>query len=451
MNEELYRIEAEQSVIGSMLIEPRCIGKVMTQLTPDDFSEGNAPIVAAISKLFASQAAIDAVVVLNQMRRDGTYREGETRAQVLGIVEVTPTAANVDQYIGIVQDASKLRRVRQIAAGLLATQTMQEVPGYLEQLAASIHDQQRKDVEDMSTGLIRLYEWLEDKHPVEFLHTSLETLDDQLMLEQGMYMILAGNPSDGKTLLAVQMAIEMSRTKRVGFFSCETSLDKLMRRIASCAASISSSRLRRKQLSKNEYISLAQMHKKLSALKLDRIHSPGYTVADIRAITAAKHYDVIFVDYLQILRPDNPRDPDVRQLQQISRQLHEMAQEMGVLVVALSQYSWETQKQDRTPRVCDIKGSSEIEQNADIICLLSKAGLSKGGSYDWEEKVDTNTLPEGAELRLLQIAKNKDGERNGWMHLLLWGDLQLFQYYDPHPEPDDIPPEFDQGYIGEWT
>lgn len=449
MTEE-YRIEAEQSIIGSMLIEPRCIGTVMSQLRPDDFSPGHAPIVAAVLTLFSAQQPVDAVTVLAQMRRDGTYREPDTRNQVIGIVDVTPTAANVGEYIRIVAEAAKLRRVQQIAGALMRAQTLDEVPGHLDRLAASIHDQQRADVEDMATGITRLFSWLEDQSPVEFLPTSLETLDNQLMLEPGMYVILGGNPSDGKTLLAVQMAMEMARTRRVGFFSCETSLDKLLRRMVSSWASVSSRRLRRKNLRPDDYRMLAQMSGQLTALKLDRIHSPGYTVADIRATTAARGYEIIFVDYLQIVRPDNPRDPDVSQLQQISRQLHQMAQEMGVLVVCLSQYSWESAKQARTPRVSDLKGASEIEQNADVILLLSKAGLSKGGnsSYDWEDTVDPKSIPSGAELRLLQIGKNKDGERGGWLHLLLWGDLQRFQHCQPATEEE--PPDFAQDALKDW-
>lgn len=432
LSAEGYPLEAEAGVIGSMLINPRCIGEVLTRLRPDDFSALNAPIVAAISALFAGRKPLDAVTVLDQMRAAGTYQD-TTRQQVFQLVEVTPTAANVEAYVSIVEEQARLRRVRDRARALLSVRTLGEVPRLLEELAGVTRQEQRQGVEDMTTGILQLYQWLEDEKPVEIIQTGVEKLDKQLWLEQGMYVILAGNPSDGKTLLALQMAMEMAKSKKVGFFSFETSNKKLLRRMVPNRTGVSASKLRAKALNREDYVRMVRAQADLCALTLDRVEASGYSVADIRALTAAKGYEVVFVDYLQIVRPDNPRDPDVRQLQLISRQLHEMAQSLGVLVVALSQFSWETQKQARTPRVSDLKGASEIEQNADVILLLSKAGLSKGGGADWERKVDQRQLPRGSELRLLQIAKNKDGERGTYLHLLMWGDQQRMEYYRPAP------------------
>lgn len=422
--------EAEAGVIGSMLMNPQCVGSVLTRLHADDFSPGNAPLVAAISTLFETQQRVDAVTVLGEMRRVGTFRE-ETRRQVLELVEITPTAANVEEYVRIVEEQSRLRRVRERANRLLTARSLDEVPPVLEELAGVLRQEERRDVEDMAEGITRLFQWLEDERPVETIPTSLPQLDRQLWLEQGMYLILAGNPSDGKTLLALQMALTMAKSKKVGFFSFETNKEKLMRRMVPCFTGVSASRLRSKAVNQEDMNRMVRASAELSALTLDRVHASGYTVADIRALTAARGYQVIFVDYLQIVRPDNPRDPDVRQLQLISRQLHELAQSLGVLVIALSQFSWETQKQSRAPRVSDLKGASEIEQNADVILLLSKAGLSKGGGTDWERKIDQRRLPAGTELRLLQVAKNKDGERGTYLHLLLRGDVQRMEYYQP--------------------
>lgn len=445
MTELDYPLEAEAGVIGSMLMDPRCVGSVLARLHSDDFSDGNAPIVAAIATLFGTQQRVDAVTVLGEMRRAGTFRE-ETRRQVLELVEITPTSANVEQYAAIVEEQSRLRRVRERAGRLMAARSLDEVPQVLEELAGVLRQEERSDVEGMSEGITKLFQWLEDEKPVETIPTSLPQLDRQLWLEQGMYLILAGNPSDGKTLLALQMALTMAKCKKVGFFSFETSLEKLMRRMVPNYTGVSASRLRGKAVRREEWDQMVRASTELSALHLERIHSSGYTVADVRALTAARGYQVIFVDYLQIVRPDNPRDPDVRQLQLISRQLHELAQSLGVLVVALSQFSWETQKQARTPRVSDLKGASEIEQNADVILLLSKAGLSKGGGSDWERRVDQRQLPVGSELRLLQVAKNKDGERGTYLHLLLRGDVQRMEYYQPtaaiqEREAPPLPPE----------
>lgn len=427
-----FPLEAEAGVIGSMLINPQCIGGVLTRLHVDDFSPGNAPVVAAISALFAAQRPLDGVTVLDEMRRAGTYHDG-TRRQVMELVECTPTAANVESYVGIVEEQARLRRVQVTASRLLGVRALADVPPVVEELASALRQERRKDVQGMREGIFELYQWLEDERPPESIPTGLPKLDGQLWLEQGMYVVLAGNPSDGKTLLALQMAMEMAKSKKVGFFSLETGLKKLMRRMVACYTGLSASKLRAKALNRDEWTQLVRAQGELCGLGLDRIAASGYTAADIRALTAARGYQVIFVDYLQIVRPDNPRDPDVRQLQLISRQLHELAQSLGVLVVALSQFSWETQKQARTPRVSDLKGASEIEQNADVILLLSKAGLSKGGGTDWERKVDQRQLPRGSELRLLQIAKNKDGERGAYLHLLMYGDQQRMEYYRPAP------------------
>lgn len=438
-----YNIEAEQSVLGSMLIDRRCIGSVLIQLREEDFSPVNRPLLNAISSLFAANKRVDAVTVLSLLRKNGMNAE-ESRSWVMGIVDITPTAANVGEYVAIVKEQSRVRAAHEVAELMLKAKSSDAILRAMEHISEALsskHSDRTKNMVDLST---EFFAWLENPKPQEFLPTTIRQLDKLLLLEKGMYMVLGGFPSDGKTMLALQMGMEMAKKYKVGLFFFEGKTLQAVRRMYSAISGISFRCLRRRKLAPKDYEDLAVTSVAINSLQFEAVEATGFRAADVRAMAAARGYDVVIIDYLQLIEPDNWRDDDTRAVTRASKQIRAMCVEMDVLTIALSQFRRLEGGKRRAPTMADLRQSGQIEQDANIICLLSEAGVE---SWEKDDGYNADRVPQDAEGRLLQIAKNREGERGGWFHLLMWGDMQRMEYYDPSKPPKPSEPEYKQEFI----
>lgn len=423
-----YNIEAEQAVIGSMLIDARCIGACLSELHPEDFSDINRPLMDSIAALFRENLRVDAVTVIAEAVKRGGERQ-ELRDYVLQIVDVTPTSANVMEYVGLVREATRVRKMHEVAEMMMRSKTSDAIAQAMEHMAAVMAGAKDDRIKTTAQMTDELWDWLDDENPATFLPTTIQQLDKQLMLERGMYCVLGGFPSDGKTMLALQMAMEWAKTMRVGLFFFEGTTLQAARRMYSTLGGLSFSALRRRNLTRKDYDDVATISQAFNALQFEAIQANGFRASDIRAMAAARKYDVVVIDYLQLIEPDNPRDDDTRAVTSASKQIRSMTIGLNVVTLVLSQFHRLGNGVRRHPTMSDLRQSGQIEQDANVILLLSEAGIES-----WEEREDgynRDNLPPGTEGRLLQIAKNREGVRGGWMHLLMYGDLQRFTYYDP--------------------
>lgn len=386
--------ELEFRVLGSLLSTPDWIGEAVTVLGPEDFPETDCgDIFAALRSLFLDGRAVTPMAVV--------LEAGDASRDVVKAIRSQPlAAAERGEFAGLLdklQARNRLRRVTELA-GALAISKNQE-PEYIGHMVDEINAamSRRKDFREVSMGqaAVEFITGLEEE-PV-YLPWGLKRLDEGLEVEAGDFVVIGGYASSGKTLLALQMARTMAETRRVGFFSLETGHRKLFGRLIAREAGVSLKKIKRRELREEDHAALTAAASALNKLDLKIIPASGMSVADIQAVTLARRYDVIFVDYLQLM--DAPGRERYEKVTDISIGLHTMAQRHGVTVVALAQLSRPERTRTKDgrpvpPNMSSLRESGQIEQDADVILLLYPADPDNNASG-----------------RVLKIAKNKEGER----------------------------------------
>lgn len=375
-------LNAQHSVLGAALIEPSLVPKIMQETSERDYQGGCLMVYTAIRKLFLAGETVDVVTVANAL-------PAELRGFILQLMEITPTAANVDRYIAICREQARKNSIQDIARRILETDSTEQMGKLLEEATGMMVDRSSVKIVTMNDALASFYE--RHTQQVQYLSWPIRVLDDYIFAELGDFIVLGGYPSSGKSCYALQCAWHWARNYKVGFFSLETSSQKLFDRQMASVANLSMSNIKRNSLTKDDWDKLGSMTVDIVNRNLELIPAAGYTPADVRAMTMQRGYQIIFVDYLQLLQ--SPGKNRTEQVTAISIALHTMAQSLGVTVVALSQLA--RQGKDREhPDMSDLRESGQIEQDADLIMLLSL------------EDKENNKGP-----RILDIAKNKEGER----------------------------------------
>lgn len=380
---------AQQTVIGSMLIDSDCIGDVMASLVPEDFDEGPLrETFGAVQRLFNSGRPVDGVTVVAEM---GKENNPQYRSFVVQLVEITPTSANVTEYTSIVKAAGKFSRLQKLGNQLSSAANIEEATEVVGQINAALVSRKVAKGSGIKELLENFYDRQEERH--SYIQFGFPALENGLYTEAGDLVILAGFPSDGKTALALQMGYKQSEKMKVGFFSLETSPEKLFDRLISLVTSIPLPDIKRQQLREQDYRRIIDYNEELQTHQLEIIPAAGWTVTDIASYSRAHRFDVIYVDYLQLLRAQG--ETRVEQVTNVSLGLHTFAQQSKTVVIALSQLSREMKgnnRSERPPRISDLRESGQIEQDADTILLLYREDPDKLNSR-----------------RILRIAKNKEG------------------------------------------
>ena len=422
MDEELltrqmpHSVEAEQAVLGSMLIDARCVPEVIDKLRPEDFYlRHNREIYESIYSMFNFSQTIDPVTVLEDMKRKGTYDENQSRNYVLQLMDATPTAANVKEYIDILQDKTLLRRVSE-AAGELASMaqsggTGQDVLEAAEQRIYAIRQgRASRGLTPISVVLIDVYDRLSElaasDQEVPGLSTGLEDLDRAISgLNKSDLILLAARPGMGKTSMALNILLEAGKKsgKNVAFFSLEMSREQLAMRLISSECFVDNKKMVTGRLSEADWEKVAVAADSLSRSKILIDDDSTVTVADINAkCRRGEDLGLVIIDYLQLMQSAGGKQRGGENRQQvvsdISRSLKIMAKELNVPVLCLSQLSRANESRpNKRPMLSDLRESGAIEQDADIVMFLYREGY-----YDKE-----SPSPNLAECI---IAKNRHGE-----------------------------------------
>ena len=380
-------LEAQYSVLGSMLISPEVVPQVMFETSASDYYGPCLTVYKAIRKLFEAKTPVDPVSVMGVLGDD--YQDF-----LVQLMEVTPTAANIDLYISLCKDQARVSAIRDLARQITDADTSDKIRLLLEQASGLM-------VEKANLKITTMLDGLRDFSPrhtqkAEYLSWPIQELNDRIFVGPGDFIILGGYPSAGKSAWALQCAWLWASSCKVGFFSLETSSEKLFDRLMASVSGIPMDTLKRNVLSQEDWEKFGAASTEISSRNLEIIPAAGMTAADVRAVTMMRGYQVIIIDYLQLLQA--PGENRVAQVTAISIALHTMAQYMGVAVVALSQLSRPPkqagQKRSDPPGMSSLRESGQIEQDADLVLLLSLK--------DEEE-------PEGS--RVMTAAKNKEGTR----------------------------------------
>lgn len=373
-------LDAQYSVLGSVLISPELVPKVMTETAESDFSGPCRSVYKAVRKLFLTGTAVDPVSIAGVL--GSNYRE-----LLMQLMEITPTAANIDYYIRLCREQARVLAAQDLGRKIAEADGVDQIRTLLEQASGLLVDRPSIQVTTMEEALKSFME----RHTAtpEYLTWPIRALDDEIYAEPGDLIIFGGRPSTGKSAWALQCAWHWAQKYKVGFFSLETSAEKLFDRQMSGVARIAMGDIKRNSISDAGWAAVAQQNGAIIATNLELVRAAGMTPADIRAMTVMRGYQIIIIDYLQLLQA--PGENRTAQVTNISIALHTMAQSLGVTVVALSQLAREGQN-GTGKGMAALRESGQIEQDADVVMLLS---LEKAGE------------PGGN--RVLEIAKNKEG------------------------------------------
>ncbi|MBP3540062.1 MAG: replicative DNA helicase [Oscillospiraceae bacterium] len=408
---------AEQAVVGSMLIDPRCVPDVMERLKGDEFYiKLNRDIYETMAAMFAYGQTIDPVTVLDQMKVRGVYTD-DCDSYMAEIMRITPTASNVMEYAAIVRDRALLRRLGETADEIntMVYEGSGEAETMLEAAERKIYAlRQGRNVGGLmpvSAVVQNVFDELSaaaaSGSKIPGMSTGLVDLDNKILgLNKSELILIAARPGMGKTSIALNIALNAALTlhKTVAMFSLEMSREQLVTRLLSRAAFIPGQNLLTGQLTEQQWRSIADAAQALSATDIRIDDNPMLTVSDMNAqCRRVPNLDLVVIDYLQLMQSAGSghswsNESRTQAVSDISRMMKIMAKELNVPVVCLSQLSRANESRtDKRPMLSDLRESGAIEQDADVVI-----GLYRDGYYN-KECEDPN-------LAEAIVLKNRKGE-----------------------------------------
>jgi len=410
-------LEAEQAVLGAMLIEKEAIARAAERLKVDDFyREAHRIIYAAMLQLFNRNDAVDIITVTEELRKDGRLDAAGGISYITSLANCVPTAANVDYHARIVEEKALLRQLintaTEIAAmGYEAEEEVAKVLDKAEQKMLAVSARKAGKAfapikEIILDSFRRIEELYASKGGITGLATGFTDLDRLTAgLQPSDLILIAARPAMGKTAFVLNIAqhVAIREKKSVAFFSLEMAKEQLVQRMLCAEAGIDSQRLRTGQLDDADWGRLVIAADRLSAAPIFIDDTPGLTVTEIRAKSrrlAVEHgLKLVIIDYLQLMQGSVSGRAENRQqeISEISRSLKALARELNVPVVALSQLSRSPEsRQSKRPMLSDLRESGALEQDADIVMFLYREDYYK-------EETDKENLAE------VIIAKQRNG------------------------------------------
>ena len=436
MDEELlarqvpHSLEAEQSVLGSILIDSRCLSDIVGILRPEDFYlQQNREIFETVYAMFHYSQTIDPVTVLDKMRELGVYHDN-SKDYVLQLMQITPTAANAVRYAGIVREKAMLRDLAKAAEDIAETVqsqvgTPQEMLESAEKKIYALRKGERGDsLEHIGTILHKVFDRLTELSQsdslIPGLSTGLRDLDGKINgLNNSDLILVAARPAMGKSAFALNMAMNVAKKykKTVAVFNLEMSREQLALRLLASEGFIDMQKLTTGKLSEEEWSKLCMASSSLSQSDIRIDDNPSVTVADINAkCRRLDNLGLVVIDYLQLMQGSGygrNSDNRVTVVGEISRALKIMAKELNVPVVCLSQLSRAVESRtDKRPILSDLRESGAIEQDADSVLFLYR------DDYYHENSEDKG-------LAECIVAKNRHGE-TGTVKMQWFGQYQTF-------------------------
>ena len=434
-----HSVEAEQAVLGSMLIDARCVPEVIDQLRPDDFYvKQNREIYETIYSMFNYSLTIDPVTVLENMKQNGVYDENTSRGYLLQLMDTTPTAANVKEYIGILKDKTLLRRVAETAGELTVliqqgTETGQDVLEAAEQRIYAIRQgRAARGLTPISAVLLDVYDRLNElaasDAAVPGLSTGLGDLDLAISgLNKSDLILVAARPGMGKTSLAMNLVehAALRKNKVCAVFSLEMSREQLVNRLLSAEARVSSKKLRVGNLTPDEWGRIAVASSVLCKAPIYLDDTASITVPEMKArLRRQKDVAFVVIDYLQLMKSPGRIDNRVQEVTEITRGIKIMAKELNIPVMVCAQLARTTEKQaNHRPALADLRESGSIEQDADQVLFLYR------DEYYKNEKEDPTAVEAGTSEVI--VSKNRHGEL-GTVKLAWLGEFTQFTSLEMH-------------------
>ena len=409
-------LEAEQSVLGCMLIDLDCVSDVFDSIKEDHFYyPQNRALFASITQMFLSAEKIDVITILSAAKNNPAFEsEEEAKRYIASLVAIVPTSAHLDAYIKIVEEKFYLRGLIKAANEILNTANQQDISSrrlldYSEQLIYDLR--QGKDIKGLrriDQILIETYENLqkassEDKQSLVGLSTGFSALDSVIGgLKKSDLVVLAARPSVGKSSFAMNIAANVAihnHDSAVAVFSLEMSSSQLATRMLSSEALVDTKALFSGNLTGNDWTKIAEGAQLLTETQLYIDDTSAVSIPEMKAkLRRLKNLGLVVIDYLQLMNSAKRIDNRVQEVGDLTRNLKIMAKELNVPVILLSQLSrGPEQRTDHRPMLADLRDSGSIEQDADIVLFLYRDELYNPDS-------DRRGIAECI------VAKNRNGE-----------------------------------------
>lgn len=441
-----HNTEAEQSVLGSILLQPSALISAMEFLQAHDFyRRAHQLIFQTMIDLNEKNEEIDVVTVSNLLETNKQIEDVGGSAYLAEIANVVPTAANIEYYSKIVEERSLLRRLIQ-ASNDIINETYEESDDVSNILDAA--EQKILEVSERKnrSGFLKISDVLRDameeiddlyKNAEEItgLSTGYRALDLMTAgLHEDELIILAARPGVGKTAFALNVAqnIATSTDENVAVFSLEMGATQLVNRMLCAEGTINANNLRTGQLTEEEFEKLFVAMGSLSKANIFIDDTPGIRVSEIRAKARRLKQErggigLIIIDYLQLIEGSG-KESRQQEVSEISRQLKKLAMELGVPVIALSQLSRSVeQRQDKRPILSDLRESGSLEQDADIVAFLYREDYYRAEEGEEEDEQEEDNVVE------VIIEKNRSGAR-GSVKLLFIKEYNKFSSLSYYPE-----------------
>lgn len=430
-----YSLEAEQTVLGALLINPEVLPLVISRLKPDCFyREQHRQIYSVILRMFSNGQEADIITVMNEVVSAGIFETPEmAKAYLKGVMDGVPSTSNILSYCKIVEDKYLTRALMSSSRDILeACSDGSEDPKTLLDLAEQkIYEiRQGREVE----GLTRLSEVLvgaydriqklsgEDKDSYQGLKTGFGQLDSYISgLNRSDLIIVAGRPGMGKSAFAFNIAVNVGRRnpdKDVCIFSLEMSKEQIATRMLSSEALVPNTALNSGEITSDQWVKLAAAADLLTHMNIYIDDTAGITVPQMKAkLRRMRNLGLVIIDYLQLMESSSSHTNRVNEISEITRQLKLMAKELDVPVILASQLNRSVEsRQDHRPMPSDLRESGSIEQDADIILFV------------YRESAYNKELENQSSAECI-IGKNRHGS-TGTVNMAFLGEYTLFRNLD---------------------
>ncbi|MFQ5720020.1 MAG: replicative DNA helicase [Acidobacteriota bacterium] len=389
-----HNIEAERSVLGAVLVDNSAINVALQRLKPTDFfRDAHRRIFRAMAALSERSKAIDLITIKEELHRAGDLDSAGGPAALAALTDGVPRSANIDHYAGIVKDKAVLRDIITAASKMLDScfadrhEASEVLDAAEKSIFAIAEDQYRGGFATMSEiadDTVTQLQSLTGEHGVTGLSTGFARIDDMTSgLQRSDLILVAARPSMGKTAFCLNVALHaaLRHGKSVGVFSLEMSKEQLYLRLLCSQSRVDNHKLRTGRLDRREWTDLLQAVDVLNQCSIYIDDTPGITALEMRAkarrLAAEKSLDMVIIDYLQLMRGRSRYENRNLEIADISRSLKELAKELRIPVVALSQLSRapEQRGKDRRPQLSDLRESGALEQDADVVMFLYRPEL----------------------------------------------------------------------------
>ncbi len=417
-----YSLEAEQAVLGAVLMEPDAISRVAEVLPSSEYFylANHRTMYAVMLSMFTSGQPVDQITVLEALKTERDFDDATGKTYLYQLAQNCPSIANVENYARIVRDKYDVRALMNAARDIIEDSTDGEMEPQMliDSAEQKIFDIRRgKDIQ----GLQRLDEVLyqtfdrldmltRKDDSVKPISTGIGDLDNVITgLNRSDLILLAARPGMGKTSFALNIARNVSVVgkKTVAFFSLEMTKEQLASRLLSSEALVGGTKLRTGRILPDEWKRLIGAGDILKNAPMYLDDTPGITVPEMKAkLRRLKRPDLVVIDYLQLMSTGRRDGNRVQEISELTRNLKILAKEINVPVICLSQLSRASeQRQDHRPQLSDLRDSGSIEQDADIVLFLYRDGY-----YDREKGAETAQAAIDQNSGECIVAKNRHGE-----------------------------------------